>query len=123
MPSKTKSCQEFSFKNLHKAYIDFRKHKGNAYHAMKFHINCELELLKLEQELQSRTYKPTKSICFVVTHPTLREVFAANFRDRIVHHLLYNFLEPVFEPKFIHHSYACRKNKGIHRSLKTCANF
>ncbi len=123
MPSKTKSCQEFSFKNLHKAYIDCRRHKGNTYHAMKFHINCELELLKLEQELQTRTYKPTKSICFVVTHPTLREVFAANFRDRIVHHLLYNFLEPVFEPKFIHHSYACRKNKGIHRSLEDLCKF
>lgn len=48
----------------------------------------------------------------------MREVFAATFRDRVIHHLLYNFLEPVFEPKFIDQSYACRKNKGIHQSLK-----
>jgi len=54
----------------------------------------------------------------VVTEPTLREVFAATFRDRVVHHLLYNFLEPYFEPVFIAQSYACRKNKGIHQSLK-----
>jgi hypothetical protein len=74
--------------------------------------------LKLEEELQNHTYKPGRSICFVVEEPTLREVFAATFRDRVVHHLLYNFLEPIFEPKFIGQSYACRKDKGIHESLK-----
>lgn len=74
--------------------------------------------MKLEAELQNHTYKTSRSICFVVEKPTLREVFAATFRDRVVHHLLYNFLEPVFEPKFISQSYACRKNKGIHKSLK-----
>lgn len=85
---------------------------------MKFELDYEFELLKLEKELKSRTYLPSKSICFVVTKPTQREVFAANFRDRIVHHLIYNFLEPVFEPQFIDQSYACRKNKGSSRSLQ-----
>ena len=47
----------------------------------------------------------------------LREIFAATFRDRVVHHLLYNHQEPIFEPKFIYQSYACRPDKGIHRSL------
>jgi len=80
-------------------------------------LNFESELLKLEEELQSRAYRPGRSICFCVEEPTLREIFAADFRDRVVHHLLYNFLEPIFEPKFIHGSYACRKNKGIHNSI------
>jgi len=53
-----------------------------------------------------------------VEEPSLREVFAATFRDRVVHHLLYNLLEPLFDPKFIHASYACRKTKGIHPSLR-----
>jgi hypothetical protein len=84
---------------------------------MKFETACESELLKLEQELQHHTYILGRSICFVVEEPSLREIFAATFRDRVVHHLLYNFLEPIFEPKFIDQSYACRKNKGIHQSL------
>ncbi len=53
----------------------------------------------------------------MVQEPNTREVFAAAFRDRVVHHLLYNFLQPVFEPKFIYGSYACRNNKGIHASV------
>ena len=48
----------------------------------------------------------------------MREIFAAAFRDRVVHHLMYNFFEPIFEPQFIAQSYACRKGKGSHQSLK-----
>ena len=107
----------FNFQNLYKAYLDCRKHKRKTYHAAKFEINFESELLKLEEELQNHTYQPGRSICFVIEKPSLREVFAATFRDRVVHHLIYNFLEPIFEPKFINQSYACRENKGTHQSL------
>jgi hypothetical protein len=49
----------------------------------------------------------------VTDGPKPREVFAADFRDRIVHHLLVSRVEPVFEPRFIHDSYACRGGKGV----------
>lgn len=51
-------------------------------------------------------------MCFIIKDPVLREVFAASFRDRIVHHLLYNWLMPIFEPTFIYDSYSCREGKG-----------
>ena len=54
----------------------------------------------------------------MVTDPTVREIWAATFRDRVVHHLLYDFLEPVFEPLFIHQSYACRPGKGTRRAVE-----
>jgi len=52
----------------------------------------------------------------VITKPKIREIFAAPFRDRVVHHLLYSNLVPIWEPKFIHDSYACRIGKGTHRA-------
>jgi retron-type reverse transcriptase len=73
--------------------------------------------LKLQRELIGHTYKPGKSICFIVTKPKAREIFAADFRDRIVHHVLVSYLEPIFERKFIDQSYACRKGKGAHRTI------
>jgi len=84
---------------------------------MVFEFCFEKELLRLEQELSSRTYLPATYTCFAITDPKLREVWAADFRDRVVHHLLVDFLEPIFEPKFIFHSYACRKNKGAHLAI------
>ena len=73
--------------------------------------------MKLQKELQENTYKPGKSICFVVTKPKVREIFAADFRDRIVHHVLVNYLEKIWEPKFIDQSYACRRSKGAHQAI------
>jgi len=108
---------ECGWQNLYDAYLKCRKGKKQSYYAVAFETNYESGLLKLEWELQHKIYKPSRSICFVVTEPTAREIFAANFRDRVVHHLLVDFLEPVFEPKFICQSYACRKCKGIHTSI------
>jgi RNA-directed DNA polymerase len=117
LPKKT-SIGIFNFQNLHKACLNCRKNKRRTYHAAKFEINFEKKILKLEEELKNQSYSPIRSICFVVENPVLREIFAGAFRDRVIHHLLYNFLENVFEPKFIEQSYACRKNKGNHKSLK-----
>ena len=79
--------------------------------ALAFEIDAEANLLALQAELREHTYRPGTSICFVTGGPKPREVFAADFRDRVVHHLLVRDQEPVFEPRFIHDSYACRRGK------------
>ncbi|MFA6904482.1 MAG: RNA-directed DNA polymerase, partial [Gallionellaceae bacterium] len=63
-------------------------------------------------ELRNGTYRPGKSICFVITRPKPREVWAADFRDRIVHHLLYNRISPRFYAGFIADSCACIPERG-----------
>jgi hypothetical protein len=72
----------------------------------------------LQRELKNHTYKIGRSICFVVTKPKAREIFAADFRDRIVHHVLVDYLESIWEPKFVYQSYSCRKGKGTHQAIK-----
>jgi hypothetical protein len=97
-----------------RAYKDCLRRKRKTANAAKFEQSFEKELLKLERELRNWTYEPGKSICFVVTQPKVREIFAADFRDRIVHHLLVNYLLPTWEKIFIFHSFACRQEKGSH---------
>jgi RNA-directed DNA polymerase len=106
----------FSFQNLLKSYYQCRKRKRKTINAARFEINFEKRLLELEQDLKNHTWRPLPSNAFVVTEPKIREIFAADFRDRIVHHLLYNYLVSVWEPKFIFDSYACRKGKGTHKA-------
>ena len=53
----------------------------------------------------------------------MREIFAADFKDRIVHHVLVAELERYWEPVFIHDSYACRRSKGIHQAVKRLRQF
>jgi retron-type reverse transcriptase len=73
--------------------------------------------VQLREELEGRTYHPSRSVCFVVKQPKFREIFAADFRDRVVHHVLVAVLERLWEPIFLHDSYACRTGKGTHRAV------
>lgn len=103
----------FAFENLWRQYRICRRNKRNTLNQLRFELDAESQLLTLQQELRDHVYRPGRSICFVTDGPKPREVFAADFRDRIVHPLLVSRLERVFEPTFIHDSYACRKGKGV----------
>ncbi|WP_009396395.1 RNA-directed DNA polymerase [Pseudomonas bharatica] len=94
------------------AYYDCRRHKRNTASARRFEQDMETNLLDLFDELQAGTYQPGRSICFVVTRPKAREVWAAEFRDRIVHHLLYNRIGSAIERSFIADSCACIPGRG-----------
>lgn len=100
--------------DLYKAYKDARKHKRSKTYQLQFEFNLEENLIKLCDELISRNYKPRPCICFIIHDPKMREVFASDFRDRIVHHLFYNYTHKLFERTFIYDSYSCIKNKGTH---------
>ena len=102
----------FTLINLIAAYLTCRHNKRKTVNALKIETRCEVTLLRLLSELQEHSYKPSRSICFVVTYPKVREVFAADFKDRILHHLLVNELEKHYEKQFIYASFACRKDKG-----------
>lgn len=106
------SCADFSFAELVEAYFDCRRTKRNTPSALAFELDLEHNLIRLDEELRNGSYIPGRSICFVVTHPKAREVWAADFRDRIVHHLLFNRVSPRFHRSFIPDSCACIKGRG-----------
>ena len=98
--------------NLFEAYYKARKNKRNTINQLRFEINYEQELFKLYEEIKNKTYKVGKSIAFIINKPVQREIFAASFRDRVVHHLIFNYINPILEPQFIQDSYSCRTGKG-----------
>ncbi len=86
-------------------------------------MNYESNLLALHDDIESRTYRIQKSICFINFKPVQREIFAAEFRDRVVHHLIYNYIAPIYEKGFIYDSYSCRKGKGTHFGINRIKKF
>jgi RNA-directed DNA polymerase len=101
-----------TFTELVDAYFDCRRTKRNSASALTFEANLERNLRRLYDELVDGSYAPGRSICFVITRPKPREVWAADFRDRIVHHLLYKRIGPRFERAFIADSCACIRGRG-----------
>lgn len=94
------------------AHYDCRRHKRHSVGAMKYFMGYEEDLLLLTDEINNRTYRPSTSTAFVVTEPRPREVFAACFRDRVVHHYIALRVEPIFENIFGERTFNCRKWKG-----------
>lgn len=86
---------------LIQAYFDCRSNKRRTANAMAFEVDYERKLIQLLEDINPDTYYPGKSIAFIVNRPVKREIFAADFRDRIVHHLIINKLNPLFEKDFI----------------------
>ena len=109
--------------DLFQAYFDARKNKRNTINQLAFEKHFEANLFALCDEIVEQRYKPKPSICFVVNKPVKREIFAADFRDRVVHHLLFNYISPVFEKQFINDSYSCRTGKGTHYGIKRIDHF
>ncbi len=75
------------------------------------------------QRLKEYTWQPACSIFFIVLKPKAREIHAADFADRVVHHALVPPLEALFEPIFIHDCYSNRKEKGTHKAVKRLQSF
>ena len=94
------------------AYYDCRRRKRRTASAVVYEMDYEARLIALRDRINTRSYLPGKSICFVVTRPRYREVFAASFEDRIVHHYMGLRLEPLFEKIFSPRTFNCRKGKG-----------
>ena len=107
-----------SFENLHRAAYQVLRGKRERVHAGDFFFDLEANLFRLQRKLQTHTYRPGGYRTFWITDPKPRLISAAPFRDRVVHHALINRIEPVFERRFIHHSYACRTGKGTHQALQ-----
>jgi hypothetical protein len=108
---------------LYRAYYDCRRNKRNTSNALAFEICMEQEIETLFHEIVTMTYRPGHSVAFIVTRPVVREIFAAGFRDRVVHHYLINKLNVYFERLFIYDSYSCRTGKGNLFGIKRAEHF
>ena len=96
------------------AYDDCCKHKKSSSQCILYRLHA-VDIINLALEASLGTYMPTTSITFIVIYPRLREIFAANFRDRIVQHWIVIRIEPLLEQRFISQgnvSYNCRKGFG-----------
>lgn len=107
-----------SFNDVVTAYrkCRFRKKAGDP--QIRFEKRLGANLISLHQDLVGQKYRPGRSVRFVVSKPKVREIFAANFRDRVIHHLVVSELDKIWNPKLSSHAFACIKGRGPLAALK-----
>lgn len=113
----------YEFEHLHTAYLKARKGKRYEREVVAYSARLEEELIQLQNELIWRTYETGPYRAFKVFEPKERQVAALPFRDRVLQHALVSVIEPIWEARFIHDSYACRPNKGTHGGADRAQQF
>ena len=115
--------QIISLENLLIAWREFSRGKRSKPDVQRFEWSLEDNLYNLHQSLIDGTYTTDPYQLFIVADPKPRRIHKASVRDRVLFQAVYRVLYQIFDPVFIHDSYACRKKKGLHRAVRQLEKF
>jgi RNA-directed DNA polymerase len=117
-------CQgAVAFSDLHSAWREARRGKTPSLDQLAFDAEWIDRLFDLRDDLNAGTWAPSPPTCFIASAPKAREIHAPAFSDRVVHHYLVPRLDQIFEPVFIHDSFANRTGKGTHAAVARVRQF
>ncbi len=83
------------YTDLLRAYRRACRNKSTTHSRIRFELQREEELAALAASILRREYRPAPSTRFIVTEPVVHEVIAADFRERVVHHYIDEYLTPI----------------------------
>ena len=105
--------ETITFFEFIQAYKDCRKRKTNTRAHGRFIRHFDTFLIDLHRSVNSGAFEPSAARVFAITNPKPREVWAAQFHDRVVHHAIYNRILDRFHRRFIVDTYACLPDRGV----------
>ena len=109
--------KKLTYENLMKAHNLSKKGKGFRKEIILFNLKKEEYIKYLYEQLKQEKYKHSGYTEFFVTEPKLRRIEKSKYIDRIVHRwIVDNFLNEYFIKTFIDTTYACIKNRGMHKA-------
>ncbi len=109
-----------SWENLFAAAALARRGKSRRPDVERWWQDREGELRRIREELTGGTWQPGGYRVFTIREPKVREIAAAPFRDRVVHHALCRWMGPVLERRFIARSFSCQVGKGTTAAREAC---
>lgn len=111
-----------SAENLFSAWDKFKNGKRDKKDVQIFEWNLERNVFELHRDLASRTYTHGQYHSFKISDPKPRNIEKAKVRDRIMHHAIFQILNPIFEAGFIPSSFSCRVGYGTHKGVQYLQN-
>lgn len=114
---------DLSLKNIWYSWFKFRKGKRVTIELHIFQYYLEKNLYKLFKDLNCKNYHHGGYRKFIVCDNKRREISVAGIYDRIVHRLIYEYLEKIYDKTFIYDAWSCRKEKGLLGAIERTNNF
>jgi len=120
MERKTTLEQMTSLENLLVAAHRARRGKSRRPDVEAWHLREESHLLELREQLLAGTWQPQPYRLFLIREPKHRQIAAAPYGDRVVHHALCNVMNPLLQRRFLARSYSFQEGKGTTAARECC---
>ncbi len=108
---------------LFAAWDKFKRGKRSRTDVLRYERHLEVNIFELQQKLESGSYRHGRYSPFTICDPKQRRIHKATVEDRLVHQAIVSAIEPLFDRRFIHDSYSCRKQKGTHAAVTRLRTF
>lgn len=112
-----------SMPNLYICWLKAKRNKGSSLRMQRFEADALSYLTTIQQRLRARTYTFGEYKTFTVREKKFRDVVDAPMKDRIVHWMLYQYMLPIWQPKFIHDTFGNLPGRGSHAAINRVAQF
>ncbi len=112
-----------SYDNLCVAYYKAVRGKQNRSEVVRFRNEFEANIQILRKQLIEKRLDIGEYRFFTVRDPKPRDICAASFKERVLHHAIMNVCGDVLDSYAIYDSYACRKGKGVPMALARAQKF
>jgi len=109
--------------NLQLAFWKASQGKRHRPEQQAFAANLSAELERMRVGLLTGDYPVGNYTRFMIYDPKEREICAAAFSQRLLHHALMNVCDPRFEKWLVFDTYACRKEKGKFKAVLRAQKF
>lgn len=107
-----------SFENLCRAFRESSAGLRSRWEVQAFEVDLERNLWRIHRHLARGEYRWGAYRRFLIHDPKRREIRAAPFPDRVVHHAIFNVLDPVIRRWLIPDTYACIPGRGTHAAVE-----
>lgn len=109
--------------NLFACWRKARRNKGGSERVQRFAEDPLRYLAMIQERLRSRSYTFGPYRSFTVREKKFRDVIDAPQKDRVVHWMLYDYLLPIWMPRFIGDSFGNLPGRGSHAAVRRLAQF
>jgi len=109
--------------NLWDCWLHASSNKGSRLRIQRFAENPLGYLIAIQKQLRARRYNFGPYKTFTVREKKFRDVVDAPMKDRIVHWMLYQYLLPIWQPRFIHDTFGNLPCRGTHAAIRRLAQF
>lgn len=112
-----------SLNNLFQCWLKAKKNKSASLRVQRFGDDPLRYLVTIQQRLRDRSYSFGPYKTFTVREKKFRHVVDAPMKDRIVHWMLYDYLLPIWQPRFINDTFGNLPGRGTHAAINRLAQF